>query len=347
MDNKINEQILEELIMIRKLLTILSQDKLADFNEQIKNRYLTTEQRKKMYDLFDGTKSLKEIGEEVNTSSEAVRLFAVSLEKAGLIEYVSNTKAKCPKPLAQGYKVTYTDAWCATFASEIAIEAGYTDIIPTECSCNRQIKLWQQMGRWCENDAKTPEPGDFIYYDWDDNGAGDCTGSAEHVGIVESVSGNSFTVIEGNKSNAVGRRTMQVNGRYIRGYGVPDFAKKATSSEPAKPAAPAQPAQGTAGEQVYTVQRGDTLSGIAAKYGTTYQKLASYNGIANPNVISVGQKIKIPGSGVRTCTVKSGDSLWAIAANQLGDGSRYNEIKTMNGLTSNTIYAGQTLKLPA
>ena len=99
MDNKINEQILEELIMIRKLLTILSQDKLAYFNEQIKNRYLTTEQRKKMYDLFDGTKSLKEIGEEVNTSSEAVRLFAVSLEKAGLIEYVSNTKAKCPKRL--------------------------------------------------------------------------------------------------------------------------------------------------------------------------------------------------------------------------------------------------------
>ena len=207
------------------------------------------------------------------------------------------------KPLAQGYKVTYRDAWCATF-------------------------------------------GDYIYYDWDDNGAGDCTGSSDHVGVVESCDGNTITVVEGNKSNAVERRTLEVNGRYIRGYGVPDFSKKATS-EPAKPAAPAKPAQGTAGEQVYTVQRGDTLSGIAAKYGTTYQKLASYNGIANPNVISVGQKIKIPGSGVRTYTVKSGDSLWAIAAKQLGDGSRYNEIKTMNGLTSNTIYAGQTLKLPA
>ena len=121
----------------------------------------------------------------------------------------------------------------------------------------------------------------------------------------------------------------------------------AASSTPAKPATPAQPAQGATGEQVYTVQSGDTLSGIAAKYGTTYQKLASYNGIANPNVISVGQKIKIPGSGVRTYTVKAGDSLWAIAAKQLGDGSRYNEIKTMNGLASNTIYAGQTLKLPA
>lgn len=54
-------------------------------------------------------------------------------------------------------------------------------------------------------------------------------------------------------------------------------------------------AQNTAnGEQVYTVTSGDTLSGIARKYGTTYQKLASYNGIANPNLIYVGQKIKIP-----------------------------------------------------
>ncbi len=94
-----SERILEEIIIIRKMLTILSQDKLALFNDQIRSKYLTTDQRQKMYDLFDGTKSLKEIGEEVNTSSEAVRLFAVSLEKAGLLEYVVNSKAKCPKRL--------------------------------------------------------------------------------------------------------------------------------------------------------------------------------------------------------------------------------------------------------
>lgn len=247
------------------------------------------------------------------------------------------------KPLARGYKVTYTDAWCATFGSLIAILMGYTDIIPTECGCGAQIDLWKAKGRWCENDAKVPEPGDYIYYDWDDNGAGDCTGYPEHVGIVESVNGNSFVVIEGNKSNAVGRRTMQVNGRYIRGYGVPDFDSKATK-DPAPAPTPA-PAPATDGD-VYVVKKGDTLSAIAAKYGTTYQKLARYNGIANPNVINVGQKIAIPGSGVRTYTVKKGDSLWAIAASQLGDGSRYNEIKTMNGLTNNTIYAGNVLKLP-
>ena len=91
---------------------------------------------------------------------------------------------------------------------------------------------------------------------------------------------------------------------------------------------------------------GDTLSGIAAKYGTTYQKLAAYNGIANPNIINVGRVIRIPGSGVRTYTVKSGDSLWAIAEKNLGNGARYPEIKALNGLTSNLIHPGQTLKLP-
>ena len=50
----------------------------------------------------------------------------------------------------------------------------------------------------------------------------------------------------------------------------------------------------SSGKTVYTVKSGDTLSGIAAKYGTTYQKLASYNGIADPNKIYPGQKITIP-----------------------------------------------------
>ena len=45
-------------------------------------------------------------------------------------------------------------------------------------------------------------------------------------------------------------------------------------------------------------------------------------------------------------TVKAGDSLWRIAAQQLGNGARYKEIKTLNGLKNNTIHAGQVLKLP-
>ena len=47
-------------------------------------------------------------------------------------------------------------------------------------------------------------------------------------------------------------------------------------------------------DTVYTVKSGDTLSGIALKYDTTYQELAKYNNIANPSIIYVGQKIRIP-----------------------------------------------------
>ena len=43
----------------------------------------------------------------------------------------------------------------------------------------------------------------------------------------------------------------------------------------------------------YTVKSGDTLSGIAKKYGTTYQKIAQLNGISNPNRIYPGQKIRV------------------------------------------------------
>lgn len=100
MEDNQNEAILNELKQIRKLLTILAQDKIEVFNEYIENKYLTTDQRKQMYSLFDGTNSLKEIGSQVKTSSEAVRLFAVSLEEAGLLEYeIVNSRQKNPKKL--------------------------------------------------------------------------------------------------------------------------------------------------------------------------------------------------------------------------------------------------------
>lgn len=127
------------------------------------------------------------------------------------------------KPLARGYAVKYTDAWCATFVSAVAIKCGVTDIIPTECGCGQMITLFKNLGEWNESDSRTPKPGDIIFYDWDDTGAGDNTGWPDHVGIVESVNGGNITVIEGNKNNAVARRTIAVNGRYIRGYGVPKY----------------------------------------------------------------------------------------------------------------------------
>ena len=148
------------------------------------------------------------------------------------------------KPLARGYAVKYTDAWCSTFASAVAIAAGLTGIIPTECGCEKHIALFKALGSWQENDAYVPAPGDYIFYDWQDGtnyADTDNTGAADHVGIVEKVSGQTITVIEGNYSNAVKRRTLAVNGRYIRGYGVPKYGSGTASAAPAAPAQTAKP----------------------------------------------------------------------------------------------------------
>lgn len=132
-------------------------------------------------------------------------------------------------PLARGYKVSYTDAWCATTTSAVAIELGITAQCPTECSCSQLIALYQALGRWQEVDTYTPSVGDLMMYDWDDSGSGDCTGAPEHVGMVTAVNGSTITVVEGNKSNAVGTRTMAVGGKYIRGYCTPDYATAAAA----------------------------------------------------------------------------------------------------------------------
>lgn len=132
-------------------------------------------------------------------------------------------------PLPRSYKVKYTDAWCATFVSYIAIVLGYTDIIPIECSCPKMIDLAKQAGIWVEDDAYKPQPGDIILYDWQDSGKGDNTGTADHIGFVLSVSGSYMKIGEGNYKDAVGTRGMAVNGRYIRGYICPRY--NSTASE--------------------------------------------------------------------------------------------------------------------
>ena len=137
-------------------------------------------------------------------------------------------------PRARGYKLKYTDAWCAGFASACAIACGATDIIPTEVSCQKQIALFQSKGIWVEDDSYVPKPGDYIFYDWQDTGAGDNKGNSDHVGIVEKVVDGVITVIEGNYSNAVKRRTLKVNGKYIRGYGVPKYDEAPAVQTPAK-----------------------------------------------------------------------------------------------------------------
>lgn len=130
------------------------------------------------------------------------------------------------EPLAQGYTVQYDDQWCATFVSASAIEANLTEIIPTECGCQRQIGLFEDLGTWEEADDYLPLPGDIIYYCRDNKDIGkDCTGWSDHVGIVVGTSGNRIKVIEGNYGDKVGYRYLPVDALIIRGYGIPDYTQ--------------------------------------------------------------------------------------------------------------------------
>lgn len=134
------------------------------------------------------------------------------------------------RPLPVGYTLQYSDEWCAATVSAVGQALSMTDVILPECSCPRMIELYDERGQWIEDDAYVPQIGDIVLYDWQDTGAGDNRGNPDHVGMVAAVNGTTLTIIEGNNGNAVACRTLQVNGRYIRGYCLPNYASKATSA---------------------------------------------------------------------------------------------------------------------
>lgn len=194
-------------------------------------------------------------------------------------------------PLARGYDVQYTDEWCDTAVSAAAIQAGCVDLIGTECGCEKHIEIFKEKGIWIEDGTIVPLPGDIILYNWD------CQvqpndGYSDHIGYVESVSGQMITVMEGNYNEEVAGEVIQgkyANGEERRkklcdmGYD-PDAVQREVNRQLSQNEAPAE---------YYVVQENDTLSEIAKRFATTYLELAAWNGIADPNMIYVGQKIRI------------------------------------------------------
>lgn len=173
---------------------------------------------------------------------------------------------------------------------------------------------------------------------------------AGHVAVVEKIiDGNTiYTSESGYGSGAFWNSTRNNNnGRWGCGTG---YTFRGCIVNPAigKITAPTETNTSNSNDIVYTVVKGDTLSGIASKYGTTYQKLAEYNGISNPNLILVGQKIKIPNSNNSsssiTYVVKNGDTLSGIASKYgMNWKDLYNKNKSVIGNNPNLIKPGQVL----
>lgn len=160
--------------------------------------------------------------------------------------------------------------------------------------------------------------------------------------------GGTYTVVAGDTLSGIGQKTgtdwKQIAA--VNGIGAPytiypgQVLRLPGGSTPAP--APA-PSGGT-----YVVKSGDTLSSIAAKYGTSWQTLQALNGLPDPNKIYPGQTLKVPGgasapSNAQTYTVKSGDTLSGIAAKY---GTTYQRLAAINGIADpNKIYPGQVIKI--
>lgn len=111
----------------------------------------------------------------------------------------------CILPLPRGYKVSYTDSWCAVFVS-FCMKQMKAINAPYECSCIQMFKNGKQINK---SEANT---NDIIFYDWDGNGTYD------HVGIIYDTDNKYFYVVEGNKSKKVGTRKVSRNSKSIVGF---------------------------------------------------------------------------------------------------------------------------------
>lgn len=147
-----------------------------------------------------------------------------------IIDIYNGFKGTLPRKI----KMQYNWAWCACTWSALAIELGYTDIMPIEISCGKLIEQAKSMGCWVENDGYIPSPGDAILYDWDDNGVGDNVGWPDHIGTITFVYKESgyMEVVEGNYDDSVKKRTISLNGRYIRGFITPKYTIHSISQIP-------------------------------------------------------------------------------------------------------------------
>lgn len=218
--------------------------------------------------------------------------------------------------------------WISNWCNRIVEKTGVKPLIYASASLYNEVSGIGDYGLWIAQYADNSETG---YQDtpWNE-GAYDCA-------IRQYSSHGRLSGWNGNLDLNKAYMDATAWGKYANPSG--GSAAPVTPSEPATPAP--QPSAVT-----YTVQPGDTLSGIAAAYNTTYQHLADINGIANPNLIYPGQVLTISGGGApapqqTVYTVQPGDTLSGIAA---AFGTTYQHLAAVNGISNpNLIYPGQQI----
>lgn len=296
--------------------------------------------------------AVAEIGYKEKASNSNLDNKTANAGSNNYTKYANYFDNECPN-WYNGKKNGY--AWCDMFVDWCFHMAyGHEDALRLLCQpeksagagCTYSYGYYKAKGQV----GTTPRVGAQIFF-------GNSANNLSHTGIVEKFDATYVYTIEGNTSDMVARRTYKRTDSYVFGYGYPAFDGEAGTSTGSSGSTSGSSGSGSSGtttssngDIIYTVVSGDTLSKIAAKYGTTYQKLAEYNGISNPNVINVGQKIKIPsgnasgGSSTSAGSTSTGSNSSSSGSFKVGDAVQFSGSKhyaSANATSGSSAKAGK------
>jgi LysM repeat protein len=361
---------------------LLNFERPADQSEAVKNRRAGFGQ--KFYDKY-AADSTAQKGVPGVSKCYASAVIAVAIGELGYVEKATNSQldnktanpgranwTKYARDFDEKYPKWYNGKkngyeWCDMFVDWCFVTAfGYENALRLLCQperscgagCTWSAKYYKQKGQFF---TSNPQVGDQIFF-------GTSIDNCTHTGLVEKVDASKVYTIEGNTSNKCARRSYALNSAKIVGYGRPkyDGAGTTTPVTPTKPSAGGQTSGADYKIGDIVQFKGKThyvssqaTSGVPCKPGKA--KVTSIaKGAKHPyHLVNQGGGCTVYGwvnaadigadSGAEQAvyTVVAGDSLWGIAQKRLGNGNRYKEIMTLNGLSSTVIRPGQKLKLPS
>lgn len=148
-------------------------------------------------------------------AKEMSKIVSVTEDKPIINAAVSQLGNKGGEPFWSWFGFQNREEWCACFVSWCEDQCGYIkdDTAPRFALVSDGADWFVLRDQW-RLMGETPEPGDLIFFDWDQDGGRD------HVGIVSAVDGDKVFTIEGNSSDLCRRKRYFVDDPVIYGYGV-------------------------------------------------------------------------------------------------------------------------------
>lgn len=162
---------------------------------------------------------LSELLAEENNSLWSAVLYGITIGDGEIVTVVLSQVGNAGgEPYWSWYGFDGRVEWCACFVSWCADQCGYIEsgVIPKFAGCVNGSQWFKDRRQW-QDGSFTPEAGQIIFFDWEDDG------ETDHVGIVERCENGIVYTVEGNSGDACRQRSYPVGSSSIYGYGIPAY----------------------------------------------------------------------------------------------------------------------------